>query len=235
MGKTAMSALALAAAAFFGSANAAPISSSFYVEFESPALATNFDGGQSFTESGLKFTAQDPNGSGFVGAGSASADTCAFNICPPRSSAYYAVLNDGGLKLESLTGELFGLASFDLGFIAPAFDFSLVGLIGQVLVTGESADGSSTEAFDLQGLLDDGSSQFSHFTLADAFTERVFSSFRITACLFDTDGSCTPGASFNLGQFGIDSIQVVPEPSSYALMGLALVAAGAASRRRRSV
>lgn len=225
------SALALAAALACGSVLAGP--STTPIEFENPALATSFFGGNSFTESAFKMTAIDPWGSGFVGAGSASPDTCAFSICPSRSSSYYAVLNDGSLKMERSDGSYFALAGFDAGFIAEVLDPSLMGLIGKLVITGTNASGTMTETFDLQGILGDNTTQFGHFDFSAQFAGMGFSSVEFGACLYDGN-DCNVGASFNLAKFGLDSIQVIPEPDTYALIGLGLVAAGFATRRRRA-
>ena len=228
-------AVALLFAALYGAAVAAPVNT-VGIEFESPALAKNFNGGTSFFESGFTFTTVDPNGAGFVGSGSGSPDVCAFIICPSRASAYFAVLNDGALMMQRSGGNSFQLAGFDLGFIANAFDPSLIGPLGQILVTGMDAGGPTTASFDLQGLSDvSGVSSFAHYDFNSAFSAKNFSSVSFTACLNDGNGGCTPGASFNLAQFGLDSVQVIPEPTSYALVALGLLAAGAATRRRRSL
>lgn len=226
------SALALAAAALAGSAMAGTLST-FDIQFEGVG-GQNFNGGDSFNEAGVKLSAGDPFGNGFVGAGSNSG-TCAFNVCPSRSSAFYAVLNDGSLSLESSKGLNLSLTGFDLGFIAPVFDLSLVGTIGQIIVTGFSSAGQKVASFDLPGLSDTGLSSFSRFNFAQDFASSEFNRITFSACLFDGNGGCTPGANVNLAQFGLDSVtgSVIPEPSSYALLALALGAAGFAGRRRR--
>ncbi|QPF76032.1 PEP-CTERM sorting domain-containing protein [Roseateles sp. DAIF2] len=227
------SAIALAAATLVGSALASP-ATAFNIEFEGTA-GTNFNGGSSFNEAGMKLSVVDPNGSGFVGAG-IGGGTCSISICPPRGSTYYAALTDGSLTLQNQQGLGFTLHGFDLGFIATVFDPLLVGQVGQIVVTGQAAYGAKEVRFDLQGLLDDGTSQFAHFDFDLNFRSTWFSRINIAACIYDFDGSCKPGESFNLAQFGLDSVagQVIPEPATYALMGLALGAAGFAGRRRRS-
>jgi hypothetical protein len=214
-----------------GAAQAAPKTIS--VEFDGAAFA-NYDGGNTFVDGEFLFTAIDPNGSGFVGFGSESGSCGATYICPSRSSAYYGVVNDGALRMERSDGGSFALAGFDLGFITNAFDPLLVGTIGKILVQGIGANGATLAEFALEGLSDvTGTGAFAHFDFDAAFSATHFSQVNFTSCLDDGQGGCTAGASFNLGQFGIDSIQVIPEPASLALVGLGLAVA-AGSRRRRN-
>lgn len=227
------STIALAAATLVGSVQASP-ATAFNIEFEGTA-GTNFNGGSSFNEAGMKLSVVDPNGSGFVGAG-VSPGTCHVAVCPPRTSTYFAALNDGSLTLQNNQGLDFTLHGFDLGFIAPVFDALLIGKVGQIVVTGQAAYGSKAVKFDMQGLFSDNTTQFNHFDFDLNFRSTWFSNINFAACIYDFDGSCKPGESFNLAQFGLDSVagQVIPEPAAYALVSLALGAAGFAGRRRRS-
>ena len=221
---------AAALALCMGAAQAAPKTIS--IEFEGVA-GTNFDGGESFVEGDFRFTAVDPVGSIFVGFGSGSG-SCGFTyVCPSRDSAYYGVINDGALRMERADGGGFALAGFDLGFITNAFDPSLVGTVGKILVEGIGAGGTTAVEFALEGLdALTGTGAFAHFAFDAAFSSTYFSQVNFTSCLNDGQGGCTAGASFNLGQFGIDGIQVIPEPASLALVGLGLAVATGARRRR---
>ncbi|MFG6414193.1 NF038120 family PEP-CTERM protein [Roseateles sp. DC23W] len=229
-------ALALASAAICGSVWAAP--ATIAIGFENPANAGSvYFGGDTFTDTGFKFSAVDPNGAGFVGAtinGLAPADSsaCSLSICPSASSSYYGVLNDGSVRMERGDGGSFRLAGFDAGFIAEFLDGSLFGPgLGQLIVNGGTGAGMMTETFVLDGLLNDGTTAFAHFDFSSAFSDMAFTEVSFTACLWDA-GSCTAGASFNLAKFGLDNIAVIPEPGSYALVGLGLLAAAGARRRR---
>ena len=223
--------VAAALALCVGAAQAAPKTIS--IEFDAAAF-NNYNGGDSFVDGEFRFTAIDPFGSGFVGFGSESGSCATTYICPSRSSAYYGVVNDGALRMERADGGGFALAGFDLGFITNAFDPMLVGTIGKILVQGIGAGGSTMAEFALEGLNDvTGTGAFAHFDFDAAFSAMHFSQVNFTSCLDDGQGGCTAGASFNLGQFGIDGIQVIPEPASLALVGLGLAAA-AGSRRRRN-
>jgi hypothetical protein len=223
--------IAAVLALYMGAAQAAPKTIS--IEFDGAAYA-NFNGGDSFNDGEFRFTAIDPWGTGFVGFGSESGSCGATYICPSRNSAYYGVVNDGALLMERADGGAFALAGFDLGFISNAFDPSLVGTIGKILVQGFGANGTTAVEFALEGLdAITGTGAFAHFDFDAAFSAMNWKQVSFTSCLDDGQGGCTAGASFNLGQFGIDGIQVIPEPASLALVGLAL-ALGTASRRRRN-
>ena len=163
------------------------------------------------------------------GTAPAASFSCSFTICPSSSSSYYGVFNDGSVQMARGDGGSFRLAGFDAGFIAEFLDGSLMGAgIGQLIVQGSSLAGSLTETFVLDGLLDDGTSAFSRFDFSTAFSDMSFTQVTFSACLWD-EGSCTAGASYNLGKFGLDNIAVIPEPASYALVGLGLLAAAATS------
>ncbi|MDM4767014.1 NF038120 family PEP-CTERM protein [Pelomonas sp. SE-A7] len=230
------SALALAAACLFGSAAAAP-TTTYGIEFEgSDVSLRSFGAKQGFAEGRFAFTATDPwNGQGLVGAGISGASNCEYMICPSRGSSYYGVFNDGGLLMEGRDGQSFQLSGFAAAFIAPAFDYSLVGQVGRLLVAGTTADGLFNQSFELQGLREDGRSAFANYSFDAAFQQLQLSSVHFSACIYDENHGCANDASYNLAQFGLDSIQVVPEPGSLALLGLGLGAVVFSNKRRPRV
>ena len=224
--------MAAAALALCSAAQAAP--NTISLEFEGVA-GMNFDGGQSFTEGDFRFTAFDPWGNGFAGFGAGVGSCGATYICPSRSSAYYGVVNDGALIMDRSDGGTFSLAGFDLGFIANAFDPMLVGTIGKILVSGTNAGGTTIAEFALEGVNGmTGAGAFGHFNFDAAFSGMAFNQVSFAACLDDGMGGCTAFANFGQGQFGIDSIHVIPEPASLALVGLGLAAATGIRRRRNA-
>lgn len=225
---TLKTAAALAAAAVFGAAGADPI----YTLGFGAAAGTNYVEGSSYAEKGVTVSFVDPYAAGLVGSG-IEAGTCQYGICPDSDSASLGVLNDGFIRMQRSDAMGLSIAGFDAGFIAPTFDFSLTGLIGRILVTGEAAGGSAQASFDLFGLSDvTGTSAFARYVFDESFAALRFTSISFAACLFDGNGDCTPGANVNLAQFALDNVNFIPEPGSFALAGLALAAALGARRRR---
>jgi hypothetical protein len=70
--------------------------------------------------------------------------------------------------------------------------------------------------------------------LQSTFGSTYLSSLTIGSCLFDGNGGCVSplAGAENQSQFAIDNLQVVPEPETYAMMGLGLGLVGWLSRRR---
>ena len=123
--------------------------------------------------------------------------------------------------MDRSDGGTFSLAGFDLGFIANAFDPMLVGTIGKILVSGTNAGGTTIAEFALEGVTGrTGAGAFGHFNFDAAFSGMAFNQVSF--------------ANFGQGQFGIDSIHVIPEPASLALVGLGLAAATGIRRRRNA-
>lgn len=226
--KTALTAATLALSAI--TAQAAPKTIS--IEFDGAAYS-NFDDGDNHVEGDFRFTAVDPWGGGFVGFGSGAGSCGATYICPSRNGAYYGVVNDGGLRMERTDGGGFSLAGFDAGFLSGVFDPAMFGVVGKLLVQGTGAAGTLNAEFDLLGLdPDTGAGAFAQFDFDGTFSAASFTQVLFTSCIDDGFGSCIAGQSFNLGQFALDSIQVIPEPASLALVGLGLAGAAGARRRR---
>ncbi|QYF92679.1 NF038120 family PEP-CTERM protein [Massilia sp. PAMC28688] len=205
---------------------------------------TAYNTGDAFTE-GL-FTLQVLNNPtaaadeyGAVGAmiDSDNAMACTLTACPVgNGSVYFGGLNDGWLNITIAGAAGFRVAGLDYAFIAPLAglqDFSY----GRLMLTGTTADGSIiTTGADFPGQNLDGRFVFDAFMVDSAFRSTTLTSLAIGACLFDGNGDCVFERELvqNQAQFAIDdlNLNVIPEPSSYALMLLGIAGLAAFSRRR---
>ncbi|WP_348694762.1 NF038120 family PEP-CTERM protein [Duganella fentianensis] len=213
------------------------------IDFESQ-LPDIFLGGMTFEERGFTLLVQDTlaagGGSGFAGALVNGLDpySCGVAVCPSgNSSIYFMSVNDGSVQmsLSMANGQGFRLSALDYGFMVPVGGLPAGILPGKLTILGEKVGGGtvSTEV-EFAALNGSGSSPFLHATLASQFAANTFSSVQFSSCLYDGLGGCS--AYGNQSQFAIDNIEVaaVPEPQTYAMMGLGLAAIGLLSRRRRA-
>ncbi|KQQ32935.1 hypothetical protein ASF61_12630 [Duganella sp. Leaf126] len=212
------------------------------IDFESIAPSI-YGGTDVITESGYNMTVIDspaagPSGTGFAGAIGNGSDPflCTVAACPTgNASQFYLGVNDGSLKLERADNRLFQLTAIDYAFLAPVGGLAS-GSYGQLTLTGKLASGGDvTYAYNFPALNSQGNSPFQTLSLT-GFGGSYFSSVTIGSCLFDVNGACAnplAGAE-NQSQFAIDNLRVapVPEPETYALMGLGLGLVGWMSRRR---
>ncbi|WP_338847420.1 NF038120 family PEP-CTERM protein [Massilia sp. W12] len=195
-----------------------------------------FAHGESFAEQGFNFTVLGDANGGLAGAGVSGANdlSCTILSCPTgNSSAYYAGLNDGALSFTRQDSQGFKLRALDFAFVAPTgglIDFS----VGRLVLTGQKMDGSEIQTtVEFQPMNND-SFNFSNWQSNGAFAQTAFRGLTINACLYTMDGSCVNPAG-NQAQFAIDNLNVavVPEPSTYAMMGLGLAGLAAFARRRK--
>jgi hypothetical protein len=208
------------------------------INFES-LLPTTYDGGALFSEAGYNMLVLDSiagSGSGFAGGIANGLDpfSCAITACPVgNNSFFYMGVNDGGLKLSRNDSAAFSIKGLDYAFLAP-----IEGLpnyaYGQLTLVGQKVGGGTlATSFDFPMLNGNGNSIFTSTSFTSAFGNTAFSSLVISACLFDDANHCYNPAG-NQAQFSIDNVSVtaVPEPSTYAMLGLGLAAIGLVSRRR---
>ncbi|MET0265607.1 MAG: NF038120 family PEP-CTERM protein [Duganella sp.] len=199
-----------------------------------------YGGGETFTDAGYTLSVIDsPAGAaGFAGAVLDGTDpnACDVAACPTgNSSFYYAGLNDGSLKIQRADNTQFRISGLDYGFLAPVGNLDPFSY-GQLTVVGTKSDGGILSfAYDFP-VLSQGASPFVSLSLLNDFGSATLSSLTIGSCLFDGNGGCfsvLSGAE-NLGQFALDNLQVstVPEPETYAMLGLGLGLVGWMSRRR---
>lgn len=170
------------------------------------------------------------SGNDLVGALISGSDpsVCLILVCPRNNATQYlAALNDGIPYLLRLDGGRFGVSGFDASFIAngvtapPATAMLLraQGFVGNGLVAQQD--------FLLNGL-SGGGLDFRSFTFNSTFNSLTEVDFIGYAC--NAAGSCSRAS--DLGQFALDNIGTIPEPSAWALVGLALGGVGVTRRRR---
>ena len=214
------------------------------IDFES-VTPTIYGGTEVFTEANYKLTVIDtpaagPGGIGFAGAVGDGSDEylCAIAACPTgNTSNFYLGVNDGSLKVERSDSRLFQVSSIDYAFLAPVGGLPSYSY-GQLTLVGVRSDGVTTisYSYDFPLLNDLGNSPFVTQALQNTFGNVYLSSLTIGSCLFDGSGGCSSplAGSENQSQFAIDNLQVtaVPEPETYAMMGLGLGLVGWLSRRR---
>ena len=213
---------------------AAPASQAGVLDFETP-LDSPFvyaeDGpialGQYYIQGG---------GTGWVG-GVITNDACFGVQCPVNNpSNYFAALNDGYLFMGMLDGSAFSIASLDASFIGGGMP-SYPAVAGLLYLTAFNAAGAIVDELylDLAGPLG-GNFNFATYDLT-GFGGGLFSEVRIAsyACPVGTN-NCD--RTTNQAQFALDNIVTVnavgdvPEPGTFALMGLGLLGLRAFSRRR---
>lgn len=200
-----------------------------------------FAGKDSFTSNGYTFQVFDNPlsalGTGLAGALLNGNDpfVCTNAACPSgNSTTYYAGLNDGSVKMSGSDVRGFRLSGVDFGFIAPIGGLSSGLLPGKLTITAEKVGGGTVYAELEFGALDSNStSPFLHASLVSQFGSAAYSSVVFSSCVYDGSG-CSQG--LNQAQFGIDNIEVaaVPEPQTYAMLGLGLAGIGLLARRRRA-
>ena len=204
-------------------------------------------GGETLAASGFTLTALEGPYTAAHGISSASgavlqpADpfSCEAIACPVGDgSAYYAGLNDGGLRLSRGDGRAFTLDSLDYGFLAAQpIDAALH---GQLVLSGTRLGGGTLHlALDFPGQDADGNFVFSSAALAP-LAGAVFSSVEFSACIF-TNGACVNSleqSAFNAAQFALDNIGTtvspVPEPSAWLTLLAGLGVLGTVLQRRRT-
>lgn len=199
------------------------------LDFESVSAGLYF-AGESFDQKGYRMTVL---GSEF-GAVDSGVGTCVGLQCPNGSSGqFYFGLNDGALGLARIDGTAFTLNGFSAAFLAALAAGDPVPSPGKLIVAGSSAIGSVMQEFEFGPSDSAGEFSFKNFT-ADGFADLLSVSF--FACTYNEAGACQ-NVNFNLSQFALDNLsvtgQVLPEPATLWLLGIAL--AGLAFRTRRTV
>ena len=212
------------------------------ITFEN-VTAVGYAAGESFMDSGFAVTMLDGPFGGGNGALMTGA-SCAVAACPGGATGkFLGILNDGGVNF-ALAGSSplgFKVAGLDYAFLAavgglPNFNY------GRLQLSGVLADGNIVNAsYDFPGQNGTGAYMFSAANLGSNFTDGLFRSLSINACIFEEQdptvcSNSIDNPAFYQAQFALDNIQliaVVPEPVSILLLG---VGAGAmALSRRRTI
>lgn len=164
-----------------------------------------------------------------------TADTCTSDIACPANNAttYYMSAADGYTFLQMDDGSAFKLGSIDasfLGFNGLSYPSGVAGLLR---VTAFNTVGQVAEMFlNLSGPVN-GAFNFATYDLSAFNGVSGYNTIRLVSYACPV-GSTTCDRSTNQAQFALDNVAFVPEPGSFALLGLGLFGIGAVARRRNA-
>jgi hypothetical protein len=211
---------------------AAPLSQAGVLDFETP-LEMPFVFAGDVLHLG-NYYVEGAGTAGFVGA-IGGTDTCAGLQCPANNSTnYYSAVDDGYLFFGMWDGSAFTLSSLQASFIG-AGQPSYPSVAALLYITAFDADGIVAETFlDLAGPTG-GNFNFATYDLSGFGNGASFTDVRVASYACNAAGECT--RTTNQAQFAVDNIVTVsaadvPEPASFALLGLGLLGLGAVRRRR---